>query len=123
VTQAPRVRRHKTPEDADCTSDPLCCVPLGEGAISEGEAVAVATVLKAIADPVRLRLLSLVQHAPGGEVCVSDLVAAFDLSQPTVSHHLRLLADSGILRRERRGSWVWYSVNQERLDEIRGLLA
>lgn len=79
-------------------------------------------VLKALAEPGRLRLLSLVIAAPGGEVCVADLVEALELTQPTVSHHLRVLTSAGLLRRERRGNWAWYSVNEARLDEVRGLL-
>lgn len=81
-----------------------------------------AGVLKALADPARLRLLSLVRAADKGEVCVGELVGALGLTQPTVSHHLRVLTGAGLLRRERRGNWVWYSAATERLDEVRELL-
>lgn len=110
------------PTDPDCGSDPLCCAPLRDAVLARDEADRIAAVLKALAEPGRLRLLSLVIAAPGGEVCVADLVDALELTQPTVSHHLRVLTSAGLLRRERRGNWAWYSVNGSRLEEIRGLL-
>ncbi len=110
------------PTEPGCAADPLCCTPLSEAALSRVDAGRLAQVLKALADPGRLQLMSLLLAAPGGEVCVADLVQALQLSQPTVSHHLRVLHDAGLLRRERRGSWVWYSVADERLDEVRALL-
>lgn len=116
------VRRTKAPTDIDCTSDPLCCAPLSGAALDRGDAERLARVLKALADPARLQLVSLLLAAPGGEVCVADLVGALQLSQPTVSHHLRVLHDAGLLRREPRGSWVWYSVAGDRLEEIRAFL-
>lgn len=115
-------RRLKAPTDPDCRSDPLCCVPLRDAVLARDDADRLAVVLKALAEPGRLRLLSLVIAAPGGEVCVADLVEALELTQPTVSHHLRVLTSAGLLRRERRGNWAWYSVNEARLDEVRGLL-
>ncbi|MDQ3577000.1 MAG: metalloregulator ArsR/SmtB family transcription factor [Actinomycetota bacterium] len=100
----------------------MCCAPIGDEVLSPDDANRVAGVLKAIADPARLRLLSLVRAATAGEVCVADLVEALGLSQPTVSHHLRVLTDARLLGRERRGNWVWYSANRARLAEIRDLL-
>ena len=71
-----------------------------------------------MADPVRLQLLALVQSAEGGEACVCDLTAPVGLSQPTVSHHLKVLTEAGLLRRERRGTWAWYSLVPGTLDQI-----
>jgi ArsR family transcriptional regulator len=76
--------------------------------ISAEQAVGVVPLLKAIADPARLRLLSLVLSHEGGEACVCDLLSYFDLSQPTISHHLKVLHESGLLDREKRGTWVFY---------------
>lgn len=122
MTRAEPARRSKAPTDPDCRSDPLCCVPLRSAVLARSDADQLAAVLRALAESARLRLLSLVLAAPGGEVCVADLVEALELSQPTVSHHLKVLTDAGLLRRDRRGSWVWYSVNAERLEELRALL-
>ena len=89
--------------------DPLaCCVPLAREPISPEQAAGVVPMLKAIADPARLRLLSLVLSHVGGEACVCDLLPFFDLSQPTISHHLKVLHESGLLDREKRGTWVFY---------------
>jgi ArsR family transcriptional regulator, arsenate/arsenite/antimonite-responsive transcriptional repressor len=77
-----------------------------------------ASVLKAVADPVRLQLLAMIKSADGGEACVCDLTDPVGLSQPTVSHHLKVLADAGLLRRERRGTWAWYSLVPGSLDQI-----
>ncbi|HVK24057.1 MAG TPA: metalloregulator ArsR/SmtB family transcription factor [Actinokineospora sp.] len=122
VTTATRPRRTKAPGDADCATDPLCCVPLGDAGFTEVDAERVAAVLKAMGDPARVRVLALIRAAPSGEVCVGELVGPLGLSQPTVSHHLRVMTDAGLLHRDRRASWVWYSINTERLAEIRALL-
>lgn len=122
VMSAPPLRRTRAPSDADCATDPLCCAPLSGAALDRADAARLARVLKALADPARLQVISLIRAAPGGEVCVADLVRALELRQPTVSHHLRVLHDAGLLDRERRGSWVWYRVADARIDEIRGLL-
>jgi ArsR family transcriptional regulator, arsenate/arsenite/antimonite-responsive transcriptional repressor len=90
-------------------ADPAaCCPPLSAEPLSRAQAEQVAPLLKALADPVRLRLMSLVASHPGGEACVCDLAGAFDLSQPTISHHLKVLHDSGLLDRDKRGVWVYY---------------
>jgi ArsR family transcriptional regulator len=86
----------------------VCCSPLSAGPLSAEQASVVAPLLKALADPVRLRLMSLVASHPGGEACVCDLNDAFDLSQPTISHHLKVLHDAGLLDRDKRGVWVYY---------------
>jgi len=89
-------------------SSALCCPPVLSARISEAEADQLAAVLKALADPVRLRLVSIVANAPQGEICACDLPALLDRSQPTVSHHLSLLVRAGILEREQRGRWAWF---------------
>ena len=104
------------------TRDALCCAPLTRDPISREDAERVAPLLKAIADPVRLRLLSLVAAGADGEACVCDLNEAFDLSQPTISHHLKVLHEAGLLDREKRGVWVHYRVRPEALSALATLL-
>ena len=99
-----------------------CCSPLTAEPMSAATAERVAPLLKAIADPVRLRLLSLVASHADGEACVCELNEAFDLSQPTVSHHLKLLHEVGLLQRERRGVWVYYRVVPDALAGVAALL-
>jgi ArsR family transcriptional regulator len=99
-----------------------CCSPLTREPLSADQAERVAPLVKAIADPVRLRLLSLVASHADGEACVCDLNDAFDLSQPTISHHLKLLHEAGLLDREKRGVWVYYRVNSGALGDLVGLL-
>lgn len=100
-----------------------CCGPLTASPLGEDDAVELAATLKVLADPARLRLLSLVANADGGEACACDLVEPLGRSQPTVSHHLSLLVESGLLSRERRGRWAWYRVVPERLESVRAALA
>lgn len=103
--------------------DPVaCCAPLSQGALSQEQAEQVAPLLKALADPVRLRLMSLVASNPGGEACVCDLAGAFDLSQPTISHHLKVLHESGLLDREKRGVWVYYRARGQALASLGALI-
>ena len=85
-----------------------CCAPLAREPLDETEAVDLARVFKALSDPVRLRLLSLIASYAGGEACVCDLTAAFDVAQSTISHHLRVLREAGLVDCERRGTWVYY---------------
>ena len=99
-----------------------CCPPLSAEPLSQVNAEQVAPLLKALADPVRLRLMSLIACHPGGEACVCDLTDAFDLSQPTISHHLKVLHDSGLLDREKRGVWVYYRARTEALASIGALI-
>ena len=99
-----------------------CCSPLTAEPLSEAGAAGVVPMLKALADPVRLRLLSLVASHDGGEACVCNLQDAFDLSQPTISHHLKLLHEAGLLDREKRGVWVYYQVNPVALRDLATLL-
>lgn len=99
-----------------------CCQPLTQEPLTAAQAEQVAPLLKALADPVRLRLLSLVASHQDGEACVCDLNDAFDLSQPTVSHHLKVLHDAGLLGREKRGTWVYYSIKTEALSDLGALI-
>lgn len=99
-----------------------CCSPVTREPLSAEAAERIAPLVKAIADPVRLRLLSLVASHADGEACVCDLNDAFDLSQPTISHHLKLLHEAGLLDREKRGVWVYYRVNAGALGDLAALL-
>lgn len=96
-----------------------CCTPIGVDPMSAGQAERIASLMKALADPIRLRLMSLI--AATEEACVCDLTAPFDVSQPTISHHLRVLREAGLVDSQRRGTWVWYRARREALDAIAGL--
>jgi ArsR family transcriptional regulator, arsenate/arsenite/antimonite-responsive transcriptional repressor len=100
----------------------VCCEPVAESALTEDQAVDLAAAFKVLADPVRLRLFSLVATAPGGEVCACDLPEPLGRSQPTVSHHLRVLTEAGLLTREQRGRWAWFSADTTRLAVLRDAL-
>lgn len=99
-----------------------CCSPLSREPLSAGQAEQVAPLLKALADPVRLRLLSIVASHAGGEACVCDLTDCFELSQPTISHHLKVLHEAGLLDREKRGTWVYYRVRSAALTDLATLI-
>ena len=99
-----------------------CCAPLTKQPLTSAQAEAIAPLLKALADPVRLRLLSLVASHEDGEACVCDLNDAFDLSQPTISHHLKVLHDLGLLERSKRGVWVYYRIRPAALADLGGLI-
>ncbi|KRE94361.1 ArsR family transcriptional regulator [Nocardioides sp. Soil774] len=90
--------------------------------LSADQAERLAPLLKALADPVRLRLVSIVAASEGGEACVCDLNDAFDLSQPTISHHLKVLHEAGLLDRTKRGVWVYYGVRREVLADVAALI-
>ncbi|RNM12799.1 ArsR family transcriptional regulator [Nocardioides pocheonensis] len=90
--------------------------------LSSEQAGQLAPLMKALADPVRLRLLSLVAAHADGEACVCDLNDAFDLSQPTISHHLKVLHEAGLLDRSKRGTWVYYRIKADVLAGVAGLL-
>jgi ArsR family transcriptional regulator len=98
------------------------CPPLLAGPLDAGAAESLAGALKVIADPARLRLLSLIQSQPGGEACVCHLTEPLGLSQPTVSHHLRVLRDAGLVEREQRGSWAYFRIVPDQLRSLRELL-
>ncbi|MET1061861.1 MAG: metalloregulator ArsR/SmtB family transcription factor [Aeromicrobium sp.] len=100
----------------------ICCVPITKDAMSEDNAILLAAKFKAIGDPTRLRLLSLVAAHEGGEACVCDLNEPVALSQPTVSHHLKVLVDAGLLTRSRRGTWSFYALVPGALDGLATVL-
>ena len=95
-----------------------CCTPLTGSAMSTEQAEELGALLKALADPVRLRMVSLIASSEAGEACVCDLNAAFDLTQATISHHLKVLHSAGILDREKRGVWVYYAVRPAALSAV-----
>src|SRR3712207_696933 len=102
---------------------PVCCAPLTGAAMSLEHAGQIAPLLKALADPVRLRLVSLIAASPSGEACVCDLNDAFDLTQATISHHLKVLHTAGLLGREKRGVWVYYSVDRAALAAVAAVVS
>lgn len=99
-----------------------CCSPVTTEAMDQASAEVLAKSLKAIADPARLRLISMVAAHDGAEACVCDLQEPLGLSQPTVSHHLKVLVDAGILHREKRGTWAYFSLVPGALDTLAGLI-
>ena len=107
-------------DESEMMSHPnfACCTPLTGTAMSAEQAERVAPLLKALADPVRLRLVSLIASANGGEACVCDLNEPFNLTQATISHHLKVLHSAGILDRDKRGVWVYYAIKPEALTAV-----
>jgi len=99
------------------------CPPLLQAPLAASDADDLAGALRALADPARLRLLSLIQAQPGGEACVCHLVEPLGLTQPTVSHHLKVLLRAGLVEREQRGSWAYFRVVPESLGTLRAFLA
>jgi ArsR family transcriptional regulator, arsenate/arsenite/antimonite-responsive transcriptional repressor len=99
-----------------------CCPSVLEAPIGAADAVQLASGFSALADPVRLRVLSLLAASPDGEVCVCDFVGPLGKSQPTISHHLKVLVQAGLVQGDRRGKWVWYSLNRDRLAELRATI-
>jgi ArsR family transcriptional regulator len=99
-----------------------CCPPLSAQPLTAGQAEQIAPMLKALADPVRLRLMSLVASHEGGEACICNLNDAFDLSQPTISHHMKVLHDAGLVDREKRGVWVYYRARSQALASLGALI-
>ncbi|MFI5634329.1 ArsR/SmtB family transcription factor [Streptomyces sp. NPDC051664] len=100
----------------------VCCSPMVHEPLGEADAVDMARMFKALSDPVRLRLLSLIASHEGGEACVCDLTGPFDVSQPTISHHLKVLREAGLVGSERRGTWVYYWVLPTALARLSSLL-
>jgi ArsR family transcriptional regulator, arsenate/arsenite/antimonite-responsive transcriptional repressor len=99
-----------------------CCAPMTESVISSADALDLAPAFKALGDPVRLQLMSMIASNSGGEVCVCDLTPAFDLTGPTISHHLKTLREAGLVTAERRGTWVWYRPVASKLAALSALL-
>lgn len=100
------------------TSEPATCGAPALPPLDRADAEERAALLKAVADPVRLQLISLIRAADRAEACVCDLTPAVGVAQPTVSHHLKVLTDAGVLAREKRGTWAWFRLVPERLDDI-----
>ncbi|MEQ0564260.1 metalloregulator ArsR/SmtB family transcription factor [Amycolatopsis sp. NEAU-NG30] len=100
----------------------VCCAPLAREPLTQDQAVELSALFKALADPVRLRLLSLIASHAGGEACVCDLTDAFDLTGPTISHHLKVLRESGLITGDRRGTWIYYRVHPEVLARLSAVL-
>jgi ArsR family transcriptional regulator len=99
-----------------------CCPSVLAAPLDAADAAALATGFSALSDPVRLRVLSILAAAPEGEVCVCEFVEPLGKSQPTISHHMRILSEAGLVQGDRRGKWVWYSLNGDRLAELRAAI-
>ena len=106
------------PATLGSTADAACCAPLTRETITAADAETFARRLKALADPVRLRLVSIVAASEGQEACVCDLIEPVGLSQPTVSHHLKILTEAGFLSRSKRGTWAYYRLVPGALDAV-----
>lgn len=100
-----------------------CCGITTPGGLTREQAENNAALLKAVADPVRLRLLSIIRDSESGEACVCDLTPAVGLAQPTVSHHLKVLTEAGLIEREKRGTWAWFRLVPSRLDDVRSIFS
>lgn len=100
----------------------VCCAPLRSELVSPSEATVLAAQFAALADPARVRLLSLIANADGGEACACDLAEPIGKSQPTLSHHLKILTEAGLVAREKRGIWAWYRANVDAIEALRSSL-
>lgn len=101
----------------------VTCAPRVPTVLPRDEAEQRAALLRAVSDPIRLQLLSVIRDSPGSEACVCDMTDAVEVSQPTVSHHLKVLTEAGLLTRERRGTWAWFSLVPDRFAELRRFFA
>jgi ArsR family transcriptional regulator, arsenate/arsenite/antimonite-responsive transcriptional repressor len=99
-----------------------CCAPLDHEPLTSGQADELSRGFKAVADPIRLRLLSLIASTPGGEACVCDLTTSFALTGPTISHHLKVLREAGLITGERRGTWVFYRAEPDAMRRLAAVL-
>jgi ArsR family transcriptional regulator len=106
----------------DLTADASCCPPIAEHRIPAEAAAVLAPAFKALGDPVRLQLMSMIASAPEGEICVCELTPAFELSGPTISHHLKTLREAWLVDAERRGTWVYYRARPGILRQLATLL-
>jgi ArsR family transcriptional regulator len=107
----------------DLNTDAPCCPPIAQHRMPAETAAALAPAFKALGDPVRLQLMSMIASAPSGEICVCDLTPAFELSGPTISHHLKTLRETGLVDAERRGTWVYYRARRGLMRQLATLLA
>jgi ArsR family transcriptional regulator, arsenate/arsenite/antimonite-responsive transcriptional repressor len=103
-------------------ADAPCCPPITQKRLPAETAAVLAPAFKALGDPVRLQLMSMIASAPEGEICVCDLTPAFELSGPTISHHLKTLREAGLVDAERRGTWVYYRPRPGLMRQLAGLL-
>jgi ArsR family transcriptional regulator, arsenate/arsenite/antimonite-responsive transcriptional repressor len=101
----------------------FCCPPLLAGRLTETEAASAAVLFRVLGEPARLQLLSLIAAQPSGEVCACELVESLGLSQPTVSHHLKVMYEAGLLEKERRGTWIYYRIVKSQLVSLREVLS
>ncbi|WP_078868560.1 ArsR/SmtB family transcription factor [Streptomyces sp. NRRL B-1347] len=111
-----------TPSGADEAQGETCTPGLACLLIERDEAERLAAMLKAIADPTRLQIFRIIERAPSGEACVCDLADCLGFRQPTVSHHLKIMTEAGLLNRERRGTWAWYSLDHDGVNRVRAIL-
>ena len=107
----------------DLTAGEPCCPPIAQQSLPAETAAVLAPAFKALGDPVRLQLMSMIASAEGGEACVCDLTPAFDLTGPTISHHLKTLREAGLVDAERRGTWVYYRARPQILRQLAALLS
>jgi ArsR family transcriptional regulator, arsenate/arsenite/antimonite-responsive transcriptional repressor len=105
----------------DTATEVVCCAPLGVPVLAEEEAQATATLFRALADPGRVRIVNMLATSPGA-VCVCDFVAPLGLAQPTVSHHLKILREAGLVTREQRGRWAYYALDTDALRRLREVM-
>jgi ArsR family transcriptional regulator, arsenate/arsenite/antimonite-responsive transcriptional repressor len=112
----------KTRDPLEVRSVDQCCPSVLSAPLGTSDAAQMAKGFAALADPVRLRVLSMLAAADDGEVCVCEFVEPLGKSQPTVSHHLKILSEAGLVAGERRGKWVWYRLNRGRLAELRATI-
>jgi ArsR family transcriptional regulator len=106
----------------DLSADTACCPPITQHRIPAETAAVLAPAFKALGDPVRLQLMSMIASAPDGEICVCDLTPAFELSGPTISHHLKTLREAGLVDSDRRGTWVYYRARPAIMRQLAALL-
>ncbi len=119
---APTIAPVATPDPVP-TLDPIaCCGSVRNDVLDSADAETLARAFAALSDPIRLRMLSAIAAERGEEVCACDLVELSGRSQPTVSHHMKILVDAGLVTREKRGLWVWYRIEPTRLDALRAVL-
>jgi ArsR family transcriptional regulator len=111
------------PAAATITADQACCPPMAQQRVDAVTAADLAIAFKALGDPVRLQLMSMIASAPGGEICVCDLTPAFEVSGSTISHHLKTLREAGLVDSERRASWVYYRPRPAVMGQLSALLA
>ncbi|MEU8265113.1 metalloregulator ArsR/SmtB family transcription factor [Micromonospora sp. NPDC048999] len=116
-------KQQTSPPVVDLNGDVPCCPPLTQRRVPAETAAVLAPAFKALGDPVRLQLMSMIASAEDGEVCVCDLTPAFDLTGPTISHHLKTLREAGLVDAERRGTWVYYRARPQILRQLAALLS